>query len=168
MSETLIKLIESNQNEKRLLQRKYFLESSIADTKINLISKNLKNEFKYGVPYSIFLKIFNNEVINCMLFDLVIYDFVVLNIGKKTILSMVKNFDIDLSDKYIQIPVTALKAHILNIVSVFYNKESIVILFEISDNEGRLIIKPKDIFPKKWPSIKFIDFSLNNFLILDP
>ena len=39
MTDTLLKLIENHQNEKRSIQKKYFIESSINDTKINLIVK---------------------------------------------------------------------------------------------------------------------------------
>ena len=44
---------------------------------------NIKKEFNNGIPYNLFLRVINNEIINCMLYDLIIYDMVILNLGKK-------------------------------------------------------------------------------------
>lgn len=168
MTDTIIKLIENIQNEKRTQEKKYFIESSMTDTKINLIKSYINTEFSNGVPYNIFLRVINNEIINCMLYDLIIYDMVVLNLGKNTLNSMLKNIDYDSLKNNLSINVNLIKNHILNIITVYYKKEGIMIMLEVSDNEGRMIIKPKDSKFRTRPQIKFSDFSLYNYIILDP
>ena len=167
MSDTLTKLIQDIQNEKRNFEKVHFIESSMIDTKINLLKNTLKNEFKKGVPNDFFLKILNNEIINSMFYDLQTYDIVILNIGKETLYSLMKNTDYDLDSPYSIVPIVYFKSYIINLVSVYYNKEGISILFEISDNQARILIKPKDVTLKARPDIKFYDFPLKNFLIID-
>lgn len=167
MSDTLAILLQDIQIEKRNNQKKNFLESSMIDTKINLLKNTLKTEFKKGVPSDFFIKILNNEIVNSMFYDLQIYDIVILNIGKNTLYSIMKNTDYDFNSPYTVIPITYFKLYIINLVSVYYNKEGISILFELSDNDARILIKPKDISLKVRPNIKFYDFPLQNFLILD-
>ena len=168
MSDTLIKLIEKQQNEKRTLQKQYFIESTMAETKINLLNSYIKKEFKNGIPYNLFLKVINNEIINCILYDLIIYEMVVINLGKKTLFSMLNNIDFDLLKDKFSITIPMIKNHIINIINVYFKKEGIMIILEVSDNEGRMIIKPKDRRVKLRPNIKFIDFSLYDYVILDP
>ena len=103
-----------------------------------------------------------------MLYDLIIYDMVVINLGKKTLNSMIFNIDSDTLKNTMSIPVNHIKNHILNIISVFYKKEGIIIMLEVSDNKGRMVIKPKDTQFKTRPNIKFSNFSLYNYIILDP
>lgn len=167
MSDTLATLIQDIQNEKRNCQKKHFLESSMIDTKINLLKNTLKSEFKKGVPNDFFLKILNNEIINSMFYDLQTYDIVILNIGKDTLYSLMKNTEYDLDSSYTIVPITYFKSYIINLVSVYYNKEGISILFEISDSQARILIKPKDIPLKARPDIKFYEFPLRNFLVID-
>ncbi len=168
MADTLIKLIENIQNDKRLLEKKYFLKSNMEDTKVNLIDTYIKKEFKNGILYKNFLRVINNEIFNCLVYDLFIYDMVIINLGKKTLNSMVFDLDINSVENNLQIPINKIKNHILNIISVFYNNENIIIMLEVSDNEGRMVIKPKDEKIKSRPNIKFIDFSLYNYIILEP
>lgn len=168
MADTLIKLIENLQNEKRSLQKTYFLDSSMKETKINLLQSYIKKEFEDGIPYNSFLRIINNEIVNCLLYDLIIYDMVIINLGKKTLVSMLKNIDTDYLKNHLSIDISNIKNHILNIISVYYKKESIVISLEITDNEARMVIKPKDSIFKTRPDIKFIKFPFYNYIILDP
>jgi hypothetical protein len=166
MADTLIKLIIDIQNKIRITQKKNYKEIGLLDMKLELLYNNLKNEFLYGVKYKYFTDILHNEIINCMLYDLILYDYVVVNIGIKTLKSLIINDDIIFSNKSISIPISDLYKKILDIVSVYFYKEDIIILFEYSDNEGRMIIKPKyDIF-KSRPNIRFINFPLYNFTIL--
>jgi hypothetical protein len=166
MADTLIKLIMDIQNKIRTTQKKNYREMELLDMKRELLYNNLKNEFLYGVKYKYFTNILHNEIINSMLYDLVLYDYVVINIGVKTLKSIIKNDNIIFSKKSISIPISDLDDGILNIVSVYFYKEDIIIHFEYSDNEGRMIIKPKDNIFKSRPNIRIIDFPLYNFIIL--
>lgn len=168
MTDTLLKLIENHQNEKRSIQKKYFIESSINDTKINLLNSYFKKEFGKGIPYNDFLRIINNEVINCLLYDLVDYDVVIINLGKKTLISMLKDIDSDVIKNKIFIEISNIKNHILNIITVFHKKENILISLEVTDNEARMVIKPYKSIKLIRPNIKFINFPLYNYTILDP
>lgn len=168
MANTLIKLIENLQNENRSFEKKYFVESAMKETKINLLDSYIKKEFEEGIPYNHFLRIINNEIINCLLYDLISYDIAIINLGKNTLISMLKNIDSDALKKNISIDISNIKNHILNIITVFYKKENIVISLEVTDNEARMVIKPKDMIGIIRPSIKFIKFPFYNYIILDP
>jgi len=165
MAETLIRLVKNIQNELRTNQKKNFNESSILEAKICLLQNNLKNEFSSGIKYNYFLEILNNEIINCILFDLVLYDYVVFNIGVKMLKSLIIDKNIQFN-KTISIPITLLKPEILDIVSVYFYKEDIVILFEYSDDEGRMIVKNKNTEVKSRSNVKFIKFPLFNLKLL--
>jgi len=168
MAETLIKLIKNIQNDMRSNEKKTYNESSILDMKLSLLQNNLNKEFSKGVSYNNFLEILNNEIINCIFFDLVIYDYVILNIGLKTLKSLLINSnDIEFDGNTISIPIGILKQEILDIVSIFFYKEDTIILFEYSDEEARMVIKNKNNKLKSRSNIKFMKFPLYNFRLLD-
>ena len=167
MADTLIKLITDIQNQKRIKQKINYKEIFLLDSRINLIYNNLKDVFKFGVEYKYFINILHNEIINCILYDLVLYDYVVINIGIKTLYSLMKDKDTKFNDRAESVPIMKLKNNILDIISVYFHKENIIILFEYSDCEGRMVIKPRDHMFKSRPHIKFIEFPLYNFMMLD-
>ena len=167
MADTLIKLIMDNQNRIRMIQKNNYNEIELLDLKLDLLNSNLKNEFLYGVQYEYFIDILHNEIINCILYDLVLYDYIVINIGVKTLKSLIIDDNLVFTDKSVSIPISDLHERILNdIVSVYFYKKDIIILFEYSDNEGRMIVKPKDSKFQTRSNIKFFNFPLYNFIIL--
>ena len=101
-----------------------------------------------------------------MVYDLKIYDYIVINIGVDTLYSLIKNKDLLFSDKSIGISISDLHNKIIDIVSVYFYNENVVILFEYSDNEGRMIVKNKNKNFKGRPKIKFIKFPLYNFKMI--
>ena len=167
MADTLIKLIMDIQNNLRIIQKKSYNETELINSKLLLLYNNLQSEFKDGVEYKYFTDILHNEIVNCMLYDLEFYDYIVINIGLETLYSLIKNKNIVFSDKSVSISIADLHYKIIDIVSVYFYKESIIILFEYSDNEGRIIVKKKDKTISGCPNIKFIKFPLYNFKMIN-
>lgn len=167
MAETLIKLIKNIQNDLRTNQKKNFNDMSILEMKLSLLQNNLNKEFLKGVSYNNFLEILNNEIVNCILFDLTIYDSVIFNIGEKTLKSFLTKCDLKFDRDPISIPIEILKKEILDIVSVFFYKEDTIILFEYSDKEARMVVKNKNSEIKSRYNIKFMKFPLYNLTLLD-
>lgn len=167
MADTLIKLIMDIQNNLRIVQKKSYNETELINSKLLLLYNNLQSEFKDGVEYKYFTDILHNEIVNCMLYDLEFYDYIVINIGLETLYSLIKNKNIVFSDKSVSISIADLHYKIIDIVSVYFYKESIIILFEYSDNEGRIIVKKKDKTISGRPNIKFIKFPLYNFKMIN-
>lgn len=167
MADTLIKLIMDIQNNLRIIQKKSYNETELINSKLLLLYNNLQSEFKDGVEYKYFTDILHNEIVNCMLYDLEFYDYIVINIGLETLYSLIKNKNIVFSDKSVSISIADLHYKIIDIVSVYFYKESIIILFEYSDNEGRIIVKKKDKTISGRPNIKFIKFPLYNFKMIN-
>ena len=144
--------------------RKHKLRLQIPDeTKLIILKKDLYKRYKDSLTHEIFLKYLYSYISDKIVYEIDDYDLITINIGINIIKGITKRLIYFNSTKILKYD--DLIDDITTLCLAILRNDNIVILFEYSDNEGRMLLS-KDYKKFRKNSIIYNDFPLYNLKII--